>query len=199
MLSKLYQANQQQHVNVEVQASYSGMVSVGAGFKLESSQKTKASNFQKSVTTKTITVGAPPPLNGDASEWASGVKDSPVPMEYKMNSIENLFTEKYMNYLNVSVSNISKQLKNAQSKYCKYLKHLGKLNSCDPVKPGLVLKETVMAYFYKSFRASSFSECIDLCRDDIYCLAATFCTGCTWRHGHYHGCFMYNRSKTERV
>ncbi|CAG2255577.1 unnamed protein product [Mytilus edulis] len=64
MLSKFYQANQQQHVNVEVLASYSGMVSVGAGFKLESSQKTKASNFQKSVTTKTITVGSPPPSNG---------------------------------------------------------------------------------------------------------------------------------------
>lgn len=73
---------------------------------MESSQKNEASDFQKSVTTKTITVGAPPPANGDAMEWASGVKDSPVPMKYNLKPISHLFREKYMANLNVSATHI---------------------------------------------------------------------------------------------
>ncbi|XP_060576710.1 uncharacterized protein LOC132734026, partial [Ruditapes philippinarum] len=92
MESKKYETQSESGVNVAVSASYSGIVSVGGGFSMDSSQKEKASEFSKSVETKTISVGAAPPANGDAMTWASTVKDSPVPSSYKLASIEELFT-----------------------------------------------------------------------------------------------------------
>lgn len=193
MKSKTFNKKQEQGVNVAIQASYSGIFSAGAGFNMDSSQKNEASDFQKSVTTKTIAVGATPPANGDAMEWASGVKDNPVPMEYKLKPISNLFTEAYMGNLHINVQQISQHLKNAEYKYCKYLKGLNKLDSCDPIQPGLILTETkIIASYGKRVQAASFDECIDLCENEIVCLAASFCKECTKRSNSYNTCYMSN-------
>ena len=58
-----------------------------------------ASNFQKSVQTSTITVGAAQPSNGDALTWASSVQENPVPIKYSLSAIHNLFTERYSKHL----------------------------------------------------------------------------------------------------
>ncbi|CAG2212323.1 unnamed protein product [Mytilus edulis] len=108
MKSKDFQTKQEQGLNVAVQASYSGIYSVGAGFNMDSSQKEAASEFSKSVTTETITVGAPPPANGDTMTWASTVKESPVPMGYKLRSIIDLFTDEYMKTLMLTTNILQK-------------------------------------------------------------------------------------------
>ncbi|XP_071177303.1 uncharacterized protein [Mytilus edulis] len=198
MNSKTFFTKQEAGVNVGVQASYSGMVSAGAGFNMDSSQKDEASDFQKSVTTKTITVGASPPANGDAMEWASGVKDSPVPVKYSLKPIRNLFRDKYMANLNVDTNNIFKKLEDARNTYCRYLRRRGELDSCDPIKPALILRETQLNYCYKTIPAASFRECIDICENEKDCLASSFCIGCNRNTYRYNTCAMYNRAKTHK-
>lgn len=90
---------------------------------MDPSQKEAASQFSKSVVTETITVGAPPPEEWKASTWASTVKDNPVPMEYNLESIENLFTENFMGILNVDYDRIRYNMKEyiSQLEYCKHL------------------------------------------------------------------------------
>ncbi|CAC5423373.1 unnamed protein product [Mytilus coruscus] len=96
MDSKTFQKKEEAGHNVGVDASYSGEYKIGGGFNMDSTHKQDASNFAKDVTTKTFTVGAPPPANGDAMTWVSTVKQSPVPMSYKLSPISELFTEKYI-------------------------------------------------------------------------------------------------------
>lgn len=191
MKSQDYQKMQAEGIDVGVQASYSGMVSAGASFNMDSSKKEDASKFSKSVDTETITVGAPPPTNGDAMTWASTVKKSPVPMVYKLRSIIDLFTEEYMRNLNVDHEHIANELGRTSSEYCKYLKRLGKLDSCDPLKPGMMLKNTRFFSHYKSIPSPSFSNCVDLCEEEIHCLAASFCISCKYRG---NACYMFNIS-----
>ena len=90
-----YEELRSKKVSVEAQASYSGAFSVGGGFSMDKEQRSAASNFQKSVQTSTITVGAAPPSNGDALTWASSVQENPVPITYSLSAIHNLFTERY--------------------------------------------------------------------------------------------------------
>ena len=78
-------------------ASYSGLFSAGGGFSLDSEQQAAASEFNKKVETSTVTVGSAPPSNGDAMTWASVVKESPVPIKYKLRPIADLFTAKFGN------------------------------------------------------------------------------------------------------
>lgn len=83
MKASTFQSQRAKGVTVAVHASYDGLFSVSGGFNMDSTQQKAASNFSK-VETKTITVGAPPPANGYANTWASTVKYSPIPMEYKL-------------------------------------------------------------------------------------------------------------------
>ncbi|CAC5412722.1 unnamed protein product [Mytilus coruscus] len=154
--------------NVEAAASYSGLYSAGADFKMDSSQKAAASHFMESVETKTITVGAPPPEDGKASTWASTVKDNPVPMEYNLESIENLFTKNFMSRLNVDFERIRYHIKEYifRLEYCKHLKNTGQLDTCENVRPGFskikFLTNTKLHFDYK--RGDSGGGMV--CRDD---------------------------------
>lgn len=188
MSSKSFQSKREKGVNVAVEASYSGLFSVGGGFNMDSSQQEAASDFSKSVETKTITVGAPPPSNGDAMTWASTVKDSPVPMEYKLLSIENLFSEHYMKYLKIDYEKIAGNIKRFKLDYCKYLRDLGEIDSCDNLTPGIMLTRTRLFGHYKSRALSTFGECIDLCLQNIKCEAVTFCKTCS---EYERTCYMY--------
>ena len=133
MSSSSYKTEKEKGVNVAVSASYSGLFSVGGGFSMDSSQKEAASNFQKNVETRTITIGAAPPANGDALTWASTVKESPVPVSYDLGSIEDLFTETFMEsqrmgkYV-IDYKTISKHIVDKKRKYCEVLKAKGLLS-----------------------------------------------------------------------
>ena len=66
--------------SVEAQLGYSGFgVSVSGGFGYSQSNSETTKRFKQSVKTETITVGSPPPKDGDAMSWASSVKQTPVP------------------------------------------------------------------------------------------------------------------------
>ena len=127
-----YEELRQKKISVEAQASYSGIFSVGGGLSMDSEQRSAASNFQKSVETSTITVGAAPPSNGDAMTWASSVQENPVPITYSLSAIHNLFTERYTKYLpEVNLDVVREKLINASRNYCQALKQEGQIDSCD--------------------------------------------------------------------
>lgn len=193
MKTKTFETKQSQGVDVGVQASYSGVFSVGGGFNMDSSKKEAASDFSKSVTTKTITVGAPPPANGDALTWASTVKESPVPMEYKLESIDKLFSDKYMSYLEINHDSVAKNIRKYRLEYCNFLKSQGKIDSCESLKAGLMLARTRLESHYKEKAASSMTDCLAICAESRKCVAITFCktqAECpSWAH---NVCYMYN-------
>ena len=119
-------------MSVEAQASYSGVFSVGGSFSLDQEQRTFATNFQKSVETKTITVGAAPPSNGDAMTWASSVQENPVPTKYTLSPVYDLFTERYTEYLpGIDLNAMRKRLIKTSRNYCELLREKGGIDSCD--------------------------------------------------------------------
>ena len=128
MSQKEFQNESSDSVSVSAKASYSGLFSLSGGFGMSSSNEQKAMNFQSKVETKTITIGAPPPANGDTLTWASTVKETPIPVKYVLESIEELFTEKYMKGTGIDYEKVKSLMVKSKSSYCQYLKKKGKIN-----------------------------------------------------------------------
>ncbi|XP_053396849.1 uncharacterized protein LOC123553325 [Mercenaria mercenaria] len=191
MSSSKYESEKKSGVNVAAQASYSGLFSVGGGFSLDSEQQQAASEFLKSVETKTITVGAAPPANGDAMTWASEVKTSPVPTAYKLSSIELLFTDRYMGKLNVDYERIRKHIETYKHEYCLYLRKQGEVESCDSLVAGVELAKTRLYEHYKETKVARSSTCIENCLEEIECVAVTMCITCESSSYEFNTCFMY--------
>ncbi|XP_060563198.1 uncharacterized protein LOC132722693 [Ruditapes philippinarum] len=196
MESKKYEKESESGVNVAVSASYSGIVNVGGGFSMDKSQREKASAFSKSVETKTISVGAPPPANGDALTWASTVKDSPVPSSYKLASIEELFTDKYLDetQLRVNLAHIARNINKTKREYCQNMISRGEVESCQTLSPGLMLGRTELRNYYDS-TVSTYKECVDNCLKLIKCVAIDYCDTCKSYSNHYHTCYMYSTDR----
>ena len=83
-------------VNIEARATLASMFSISGGAGMSKSNKALALDFQSKVETRTISIGAAPPENGKSLTWASTVKKNPIPIRFQMESIENLFTPKFM-------------------------------------------------------------------------------------------------------
>ncbi|CAC5373809.1 unnamed protein product [Mytilus coruscus] len=182
--------------NVAFEASVTAQVlTAGSSFSLDYSQQQTASSFSKSVETETITVGAPPPINGDPLTWAATVKESPVPMEYKLQNIEHLFSERFMKNINIDYETIAKNIKIFQYEYCNYLHSQGELDSCDSLTPGVLLEKSrlYMGYF-KTRAVSSFGECVDVCLQNVNCEAISICKSCRWLT-----CYMFKNSNYKYV
>lgn len=67
-------------IDVNAAASYSGWgvrAEGEAGY--SASMESAAKSFSEVVDTQTVSVGAPPPLDGKVETWASEVHDTPVP------------------------------------------------------------------------------------------------------------------------
>ena len=70
-------------------------------------------------------------LIGDALTWASTVKDSPMPMEYQLVSIEELLSNTYLPKINSdTLANLKEKLIAAKPKYCQYLVDKGEAQDC---------------------------------------------------------------------
>ena len=121
-----YSELRSQKISVEAQASYSGLFSIGGGFSMDSEQRSAVHNFQKSVETSTITVGAAPPSNGDAMTWASSVQENPVPIKYTLTPIHNLFTSIFLMLTWMLCVRWSRM-----QNYWQALKNEGRVDSCD--------------------------------------------------------------------
>ncbi|CAG2194666.1 unnamed protein product [Mytilus edulis] len=194
MSSTKYQSEKENDVSVEAAASYSGLFSAGADFKLNSDQKEAASRFLNSVETKTITVGAPPPEDGKALTWASTVKDNPVPMEYSLESIEYIFTKNFMSQLNVDYNRIRYNIQERRLDNCKHLQNTGQLDTCENVRTGFskikILTKTKLYFHYKRVNFSTLNECTKMCLDEIKCEAISYCVQECTQYEHY--CYMYD-------
>ena len=150
-----YKELREKSISVEAQASYSGLFSVGGGFSMDSEQRSAASNFQKSVETSTITVGAAPPSNGDAMTWASSVKENPVPTKYSLSPVHDLFTERYAENLpGIDLNAMRERLMNTSRNYCQILREKGKIDSCDnTINLGTILQGVDVTSFGKYYRS----------------------------------------------
>ena len=133
MSQSTYEKLKKSSINVEAQASYSGLFSIGGGFSLDKEQSEAASAFSKSVETTTYTVGSTPPSNGDAMTWAASVDQNPVPMLYALAAIDILFTEPFIKDLPRGFDyNVARgKLKNASQLFCQDIKGKGMIHSCD--------------------------------------------------------------------
>ncbi|KAK7476541.1 hypothetical protein BaRGS_00032221 [Batillaria attramentaria] len=196
MATSTYKKETSEGVDVAVAASYSGLFSVGGGFNMDSSQKEAASSFQKKVTTRTITIGAAPPANGDAMTWASTVKESPVPVSYDLRSIEDLFSERfmtadYMQAYDLDYQRIEKKIKETKQKYCARLRDQGLVNNCGVLSPGLEMKKSRLYTDFAATKASTKGQCVEECLKRTSCVAITFCQGSECEDYNKEVCYMY--------
>nr|KAG5693579.1 hypothetical protein BaRGS_011704 [Batillaria attramentaria] len=196
MTSSSFKEETDKGVNVAVSASYSGLFSVGGGFSLDSSQKEAASSFQKKVTTRTITIGAAPPANGDALTWASTVKESPVPMSCELQSIEDLFSETfmggdYMKPYGIDYQRIKTKIGETKQKYCARLRDQGLVNDCAELSPGLVMPKTRLYGQFATTKTQTKGQCIDKCFKRTSCVAMTFCEGSKCPEYSKNVCYLF--------
>ncbi|KAK3580231.1 hypothetical protein CHS0354_012759 [Potamilus streckersoni] len=193
MSSSSYSKMQEKGTNVAVMASYSGLFSIGAGFNLDSSQREQASVFQSEVQTSTVTIGAPPPANGDTMTWASTVKETPVPTQYSLTPIAELFCSDYMEYLGVRYDEIKLRIEKYKNEYCSYLHKKGLVDTCQDLTEGLILKETALSGTTDVENLDR-SRCIKACLERYSCVAISFCRECTTNDYNYNSCQMYTES-----
>ena len=151
MKSTDYKTMSSQKFGVTARASYSGLFSAGGGFSLDSEQQAAASEFNKKVETSTVTVGSAPPSNGDAMTWASVVKESPVPIKYKLRPIADLFTTKFGN----NKPTVYEKLKDAPLKSCRLIKSQGEPISCEIDRKWATLDKVVVRGGYPFIKGVS--------------------------------------------
>ena len=190
MAKETYQKEIENHFSISLQASYSGIFSLSGGFGLTNNQKEIAQNFKEKVETSSITIGAPPPDDGKTATWASTVKNNPVPVEYKLKPILELFTEKYMGGLGVDFQEIRHKLEKAKLTYCSSLLKKGEVNTCKQLTGGYIIFDGIyLGRKYFTVFKSSFKMCSERCSDNMDCQAASF-DSITFT------CFMYRASNT---
>ncbi len=185
--------------NVGVSASYSGAFSVGGGFNLDSSQREAASEFSKKVQTTTITVGAPPPANGDAMTWASTVKDFPVPAKYNLESLDHLFSERFIQRIRTrqdipfNYTLLAEKIQQAlqRQRYCNYLKDRHELDSCENSIEEIKLPRSRFAN-RTSCRSGNLETCKGACMDDRHCIGITY-SSYSWDR---HPCCLVRHNNT---
>ena len=121
MTSEQYEYISESSYSVTAQAEYEGLVSVGAGLGLSEEQINAAQNFQENVQINIYTIGALPVASGHVEDWASVVHESPAPYEYTLESIDNLFTQKYFQNSDIDYATIKARVVKYQSSYCAYI------------------------------------------------------------------------------
>ena len=129
MSQKSFQEESTEELSISAKASYAGVFSFRGEVGMTDEISKSVQSFLSKVEKKTISIGAPPPANGDTITWASTVKETPIPIKYKLESIENLFTERYMKGLDVDYGKIQKLIQSGKMTYCESLKLKGNLNT----------------------------------------------------------------------
>eukprot|EP00794_Sanderia_malayensis_P019571 gene19571-21502_t len=176
-------------LSISAQASYSGLFSLSGGFSMSKSQQQAAESFQSKVETSTISIGAPPPANGDTMTWASTVKDSPVPTRYKLSPIDDLFTPKYMADTGVDLKAISTLIKKTKTKYCNELMKKGIVDSCKQIETYKEFKEICLgSTYYKSMSNQNHESCVNACLEESTCIASDY-------HSDSRKCYLFDSKK----
>ena len=100
---------------------------------------TEKEMFQSLRKEKTIIAyGSPIPEDGDMTKWANEVRKNPLPIEYKLSKITNLFDERFMENLENSLNYhaIQKQMATYLDTYCQNEKQNLGLSKCSPPSGG---------------------------------------------------------------
>ncbi|XP_066927275.1 uncharacterized protein [Clytia hemisphaerica] len=183
MSQESFKSESEKSVSVSVKASYSGTFSLGGGFGMSDSQRQAAEDFQSKVETKTISIGAPPPADGNTMTWASTVKDTPVPVRFKLDSIENLFSSLYMAGEDIDFESKRKLIASGKLNYCKKeLEEKGIVDSCDMKSQagsriisltGLTLHLPRYTGRYQHYKVNR-DKCENKCINDDRCIVFEF-------------------------
>ena len=108
--------------------------------------------------------------------WASTVKDSPVPVTYKLESIEELFTDTYMKGYGIkNIGAIKKRIKDLKPKYCEFLYDKGDTDSCLDMTPYIAIKGKEMNWWSgHSPHGVSRDTCIGMCMLNDKCIEVDY-------------------------
>ena len=174
MSKNSFQRENSDGISVTAKASYSSLYSLSAGLGLSKSQIAKAKQFQNQAESSVISVGAPPPTNGKTMEWASKVKDTPVPVKYTLASIEELFSETYMKETNINYVTLQERIKNVKKKYCQELQRNGKVDSCQQVDDYKRFKKISLGSGHYKVTEDSLEMCKTMCLDEARCVAVVY-------------------------
>ncbi|KAL3891837.1 hypothetical protein ACJMK2_004083 [Sinanodonta woodiana] len=186
-----YTSMREMGVDIAATASLSSqIISVQAGFNLVESKKSVSNQFLSSVQERTITKGAPPPATGDDRTWASIVQETPIPTNYVLGSLEDLFTREYMEFEGVMYDLIKHKITAYKGEYCQFLRDKGLLDNClDSVN--VIFLEGTHIFGDVREKTSSWRDCHDSCQDDKSCVAMDFCKDCLRSDKNYQKCQMY--------
>ena len=193
MTSQSYKTASSKDISVSAQASYSGLVSVSGGFSLDKSERQAASEFNKEVETTTVSVGAAPPSNGDASYWASTVKENPVPTSYKIEPISNLFTDVFMLGTGINYTFLRKKLVGIENLYCQQLLRSGTVNTCEEtVSVGITIDNHFLGDSISQFKTATETTCISRCFENRHCLSIAYKSKST-------DCYFYSKDNGQHA
>ena len=166
-------------ISVKVKASYSGLFSMSGGVDMSESQKQEARDFQKKTEITTISIGAPPPKSGRAADWASTVKDTPVPVEFDLIPIYELFDTRKLSlrqYFGLETSRIIRnKILGIASKYCRMLHAQGEDVKCND--DSVITVENYVMVDFNNDVIQDFDfladECINECMRRKTCVITT--------------------------
>ncbi|XP_060569961.1 uncharacterized protein LOC132728328 [Ruditapes philippinarum] len=190
MSSKYYNQLKRRNVNVNILSDYVGAKRLSLDASLSTTLQRYAPEFEENVETKVIPVGIAPAENGTALSWALEVQSNPIPTEYKLSSIEDLFTDTFMENMTINYQKMRGHIIGLKYQYCSFLQEAGKVESCANLGAGIILQNTKLLRHYKELAVTSISGCIDKCLKDVLCKATTYCISCLSKDPGYKKCFL---------
>ena len=100
--------------------------------KLDTKTKLQINRFQSIAETRTKAIGPSPPAVIDTRSWLETIRQSPAPIKYHLDPINNLFTFNIMDlYMSkLAIDNIQEALLYVEKNYCHHLSTRGALEQC---------------------------------------------------------------------
>jgi hypothetical protein len=132
----------QDGLDIKTAAKFSGYgATAKATFERETEEKMASEFASQCENQQLYTIGASPPEDHKVETWAQKTLTDPQPIKMKIESIDNLFDERYGN----ADDQIRENVRTALKDYCQKLMDEGVVQSCeapgdDPLPPGPIAK-----------------------------------------------------------
>lgn len=129
MTSSDYSKMKREGIDVEVAASYSGAIYSGsASASVSTETQESVRKFNENTNRETYSYGSLPPSDGEAATWASAVKQHPLPIQYTLGPITDVFDPNIFEKINSELSNedalkIKSELESKRTSYCAHVKN----------------------------------------------------------------------------
>ena len=148
-----YDEISQANYSVAVQAGFAAQLDHAAGSHLNHEQRQAALELQKRAHTRIHAAGAIPPASDHGVDWEAAAKKNPMPIRFKLHSIDALFTSHFMSGADGvhGYSHARKAVLAHKSTYCAGLaERLGVPNNCDVIYSGQSLVRVMARVCLKS-------------------------------------------------